>query len=104
MSGLARRGDGAVFGLGGRRDGLEYRGARRAAGRAADVARGRGLVLAAEVRSIEYVTQEALQAVNHLSYLEACYARQLPHATARFQTLVDLAAINMANIVAEAGR
>ena len=77
---------------------------KRAVNRGVAVEHGRGIVRAAQVRAVEYVAEEALQAVGRLSRTEAFYARQVPHATARLQAITDLAAMNLADIVAETGR
>ena len=77
---------------------------KRAVNRGAALQRGRGIVRSAQVRAVEYVAEEALQAVGRLSRTEAFYARQVPHATARLQAIADLAAMNLADIVAETGR
>jgi hypothetical protein len=76
----------------------------RAVNRGVAVVRGRGMVRAEQVRATEYVAEEALQAVGRLSRTEAFLARQVPHATARLQAIADLAAMNLADIVAETGR
>lgn len=76
----------------------------RRVNRAVAVEHGRGIVWAAQVRAIEYVAAEALQATCHLARLEAFYAHQVPHATGRLQAIAELAAMNMADIVAETGR
>lgn len=65
---------------------------------------GRGIVAAARVRSVEYVANEAMHAIGRLARDEAMYARQTPHAAARLQAIADLAAMNIADIVAETGR
>ncbi len=68
------------------------------------VEHGRGIVRAAQVRAVEYVAEEALQAVGRLSRTEAIYAQHVPHAAARLQAIADIAAMNLADIVAETGR
>lgn len=65
---------------------------------------GRGAVRAAQVRAMQYVAQQALQAVGHLSRTEAIYARHVPHAAARLQAIADIAAMNLAEITAETGQ
>lgn len=65
---------------------------------------GRGLVRAAQVRAVEYVSEEALQAVGRLARTEAFHSRYVPHAAARLQVIADLAAMSLADIVAETGR
>jgi len=85
------------------RRGIPARVARRV-NRSVAIEHGRGIVYAAQVRAVEYVAEEALQAVGRLSRTEAIYARQVPHAAARLQAIADLAAMNMADIVAETGR
>jgi hypothetical protein len=107
MAYLPRRLGDAVDGLSGR-DGLGRPRvpARvvRAVNRGVAIEHGRGIVRAAQVRAVEYVAEEALQAVGRLSRTEAIYARQVPHAAARLQAIADLAAMNVADIVAETGR
>jgi hypothetical protein len=68
------------------------------------IEKARGDVRAAQVRAVEYVAQQALQAVGHLSRTEAIYARHVPHAAARLQAIADIAAMNLAEIVAETGQ
>lgn len=68
------------------------------------VEHGRGIVQAARVRAVEHVAHEALSATSHLSQLEAFYVRQAPHAAGRLQAIADMAALSMADIVAETGR
>jgi hypothetical protein len=68
------------------------------------VEHGRGIVQAARVRAVEHVAHEALSATSHLSQLEALYTRQAPHAAGRLQAIADMAALSMADIVAETGR
>lgn len=106
MGHLPRRLGGAVGEVGGR--GVPGRrapaGVVRAVNRGVAIRQGRGIVDAAQVRAVEYVAEEALQAVGRLSRTEAIYARQVPHAAARLQAIADLAAMNLADIVAETGR
>lgn len=71
----------------------------RAVNRGVAVEHGRGIVRAAQVRAVEHVAEEALQAVGRLARTEAIYARHVPHAAARLQAIVDLAAMNLADIV-----
>jgi hypothetical protein len=93
---------------GGRRDGLGRRWVparvERAVTNGVAVEHGRGIVRAAQVRAVEYVAEEALQAVGRLARTEAFHARYVPHAAARLQAIADLAAMNLADIVAETGR
>lgn len=77
---------------------------KRAVNQGVAVTHGRGIVHAAQVRAAEYVAEEALQAVGRLSRTEAIYAHHVPHAAARLQAIADLAAMSLADIVAEAGR
>lgn len=65
---------------------------------------GRGLVQAARVRALEYVSTEALQAVAGLTELETLYLRRSPLGEARYRAIVDTASVAMANIVADTGR
>lgn len=65
---------------------------------------GRGDVRAAQVRAMEYVAEEALHAMGRLSRTEAFHTRYVPHAAARLQAIADLAAMSLADIVAETGR
>jgi hypothetical protein len=76
----------------------------RAVNRGVATEHARALVRTAQVRAVEYVAEEALQAVGHLSRMEAIYARHVPHALGRLQAIADLAAMNLADIVAETGR
>ena len=68
------------------------------------VEHGRGIVRAAEVRALEYVAEEAIQATGRLSRSEALWTRHCPHGAARFQAIADLAAMGMANILSDMGR
>ena len=68
------------------------------------VEHGRGLVQAARVRALEYVSNEALQAVAGLTELETLYLRRSPLGEARYRAIADNAAIAFATIVAETGR
>lgn len=76
----------------------------RAVNRGVAVEHGRGIVRAAQARAVEYVAEEALHAVGRLARTEAVYARHVPHAAARLQAIADIAAMNLADIVAETGR
>jgi hypothetical protein len=76
----------------------------RAVNRGVAVEHGRGIVRAAQARAVEYVAEEALQAVGRLARTEAVYARHVPHAAARLQAIADIAAMNLADIVAETGQ
>jgi hypothetical protein len=68
------------------------------------VEHGRGIVRAAQVRALEYVTEEAIQATGRLSQSEAFWTQHCPHGAARFQTIADLAAMGLANIVSDMER
>lgn len=68
------------------------------------VEHGRGLVQAARVRALEYVSNEAMQAVAGLTELETLYLRRSPLGEARYRSIADTAAVAMANIVADTGR
>lgn len=65
---------------------------------------GRGSVMVARVRALEHVTDEALLATGRLSQLEGFWSRHTPHSGGRYQAIADLAAMAMADIVAETGR
>lgn len=65
---------------------------------------GRGLVAAARVRALEYVSNEAMQAVAGLTELETLYLSRSPLGEGRYRAIGDTAAVAMANIVAETGR
>lgn len=65
---------------------------------------GRGLVQAARVRALEYVSTEALQAVAGLTELETLYLRRSPLGEGRYRAIVDTAAVAFANIVGDTGR
>lgn len=77
---------------------------KRAVDRGVAVEHGIGIVRGAQARAVEYVAGEALHAVGRLARTEAIYARHVPHAAARLQAITDIAAMNLADIVAEAGR
>ncbi len=68
------------------------------------VEHGRGIVQAARVRGLEYVSTEALQAVAGLTELETLYIQRSPLGEGRYRAIADTAAVAMANIVAETGR
>ena len=68
------------------------------------VEHGRGIVVAARVRAMEHVADEALHAAGRLSQSEAFWTRHAPHGAGRFQAIADLAAMALADIVAETGR
>ena len=108
MSNLPRRLSDAVNDLAGREVSIGRRSVpahvRRAVNHAVAVEHGRGIVKAAQVRAVEYVAEEALHATGRLARTEAFYARHVPHAAARLQAIADLAAMNLADIVAETGR
>src|SRR5690349_8840047 len=57
------------------------------------VEHGRGLVQAARVRALEYVSNEALQAVAGLTELETLYLRRSPLGEGRYRAIADNAAI-----------
>lgn len=65
---------------------------------------GRGLVQAARVRALEYVSSEALQAVAGLTELETLYLRRSPLGEGRYRAIADTAAVAFATIVADTGR
>jgi hypothetical protein len=60
--------------------------------------------MAARARALEHVAEEALHAAGRLSQSEAFWTRNCPHGAARFQAIADLAAMGLADIVAETGR
>lgn len=68
------------------------------------VEHGRGLVQAARVRALEYVSTEAMQAVAGLTELETMYLRRTPLGEGRYRAIADTAAVAFANIVADTGR
>ena len=68
------------------------------------VEHGRGLVQAARVRALEYVSNEAMQAVAGLTELETLYLRRSPLGEGRYRAIADTAAVAFSNIVAETGR
>jgi hypothetical protein len=76
----------------------------RAVHEAVAVEYGRGSVQAARVRALEQVADEAMQATGRLSQLEAFWTQHAPHGAGRYQAIADVAAMAMANIVAETGR
>jgi hypothetical protein len=68
------------------------------------VEHGRGIVMAARARALEHVAEEATHATGRLSQSEAFWTQHCPHGAARFQAIADLAAMGLADIVAEMGR
>lgn len=68
------------------------------------VEHGRGLVQAARVRALEYVSTEAMQAVAGLTELETMYLRRTPLGENRYRAIADTAAVALATIVADTGR
>lgn len=76
----------------------------RAVQTAVAVEHGRGVVQAARVRALDYVANEAMQAVGGLTELEALYISRCPLGEGRYRAIADTAAVAMANIVAETGR
>lgn len=77
---------------------------RNATERGIAIEQGRALVQTARIRGFERVASEGMHAVGSLSREEAFWSRNVPHAAARLQTLADIAAMAIADIVAEAGR
>lgn len=65
---------------------------------------GRGLVQGARVRALDYVASEALHAAGTLTELEALYLRRSPLGEGRYRAIADVAAVKLAEIVAETGR
>jgi hypothetical protein len=80
------------------------RGVARQVNRAMAIELGIGQVGGAQVRAFEYVADQALQAVGRLSRTEAFHAHYVPHAAARLQAIADIAAMSLADIVAQAGQ
>src|SRR5690348_13493494 len=76
----------------------------READRAVGIEDACGAAWSANIRNYRRVASEGLEAVAELSFEEAVYTRRLPHAAARFQTLVDIFSMNIANKVTDAGR
>ncbi len=76
----------------------------RAVQTAVAVEHGRGVVQAARVRALDYVANEAMQAVAGLTELEALYISRCPLGEGRYRAIADTAAVAMANIVADTGR
>ena len=72
--------------------------------RAVGIVQGQGIVQHTKVQVTEYVAHGALMAVQSLTALEAAAAAQYPHGAARYQAIVDTAAVRLAQIVAETGR
>lgn len=68
------------------------------------VEHGRGIVMAARARALEHVAEEAMHAAGRISQSEAFWTRHAPQGAARFQAIADLAAMGLADIVAEMGR
>jgi hypothetical protein len=105
---LPRRLSSAVDNLAGREVSIGRRAVparvERAVNSGVAVEHGRGIVRAAQIRAMEYVAEEALHAMGRLSQTEAFFTRQTPHAAARLQAIADIAAMNIADIVAETGR
>jgi len=77
---------------------------RRAVHEGVALEHGRGLVAAARVRALEYVSTEAMQAVAGLTELEALYLSRCPLGEGRYRAIADTAAVALATIVAETGR
>ncbi len=76
----------------------------RAVDTAVAVEHGRGLVQAARVRALEYVSTEAMLAIGNLTELETLYLRRSPLGEARYRAIADTAAVAFATIVADTGR
>lgn len=68
------------------------------------VEHGRGIVVAARVRAVEHVANEALHATGRLSQSEGFWMQHAPRGAGRYQVIADLAAMALADIVAETGR
>jgi hypothetical protein len=65
---------------------------------------GRAIVAAANVRAVDYVTTDALQAVEGLSRLEELALQRTPIGDARYKAIVDVATGALVRIVDETGR
>jgi hypothetical protein len=108
MPNLPNRLSDAVEALSGREVSIGRRPApprvQRAVHQAVAVEHGRGIVQAARVRAVEYVANEAMQAVAGLTELETLYLQRAPLGEARYRAIADTAACALANIVAETGR
>jgi hypothetical protein len=76
----------------------------QAVDRGVAVEHGRGIVVAARVRAVEHVADEAMHATGRLSQSEAFWTRHAPHGAARYQAIADLTAMALADIVADMGR
>lgn len=68
------------------------------------VERGRGIVMMARARALKYVADEAVHAAGRISQSEVFWSQHCPHGAARLQAIADLAAMSLADIVAETGR
>jgi hypothetical protein len=68
------------------------------------VTEARAEVEAAKVDGIAAVGAKALQDVAMISQIEQSLAQIVPHASGRLATVADLAALSMADVVANAGR
>lgn len=61
----------------------------RQTGRDIEVIRGRGLVAAAEVQAIEYVTTEAERSAVGIALTETLCSQLAPHAAERFRVIAE---------------
>ncbi|HWL37511.1 MAG TPA: hypothetical protein VNQ77_15100 [Frankiaceae bacterium] len=61
----------------------------RQTGRDIEVIRGRGLVAAAEVQAIEYVTTEAERSAVGIALTETLCTQLAPHAAERFRVIAE---------------
>ena len=61
----------------------------RQTGRAIEVVRGRGLVAAAEIQAIEYVTTEAERSAVGIALTETLCSQLAPHAAERFRVIAE---------------
>ena len=68
------------------------------------VEQGRGLVQAARVQAVHYVTHAAARAVEDLTDMEALAISRNPLAEPRLRAINDTATAALAHIVAETGR
>lgn len=76
----------------------------RAVDQGVAIEHGRGIVQAARVRALEYVSTEAMQAAAGITELETLHLQRSPLGEGRYRAIADTAAIALANIVAETGR
>lgn len=68
------------------------------------LAQGHAVVAATRTQAVEYVTFNALRAVESLTEMEAAALRRNPLGDARYRAIVDTATGALARIVAETGQ